>query len=43
MAKEKIGSDFPTLETDRLILRKVTSEDLEDMHAYGSKIGRAHV
>ena len=36
MTEEKIGSDFPTLETDRLILRKVTSEDLKDMHAYGS-------
>ena len=33
---EKIYSDFPILETERLILRKVTKEDIEDMNLYGS-------
>lgn len=33
---EKIYSDLPTLETERLILRKVTKEDIEDMYLYGS-------
>jgi len=28
--------DLPTLETDRLLLRKLTMEDLEDIFAYGS-------
>jgi len=36
MEIEKIYGDLPTLETERLILRKVTIEDLEDMHLYGS-------
>lgn len=33
---EEIYSDLPTLETDRLILRKVTLNDVEDMFSYGS-------
>ncbi|MEK5205461.1 MULTISPECIES: GNAT family protein [Psychrobacillus] len=33
---EKIYSDLPTLETEHLILRKVTKEDIEDMYLYGS-------
>lgn len=33
---EKIYGDLPTLETERLILRKVTKEDIEDMYLYGS-------
>ena len=33
---EKIYSDLPTLETERLILRKVTKEEIEDMYLYGS-------
>jgi len=33
---EKIYSDLPILETERLILRKVTKEDIEDMNLYGS-------
>lgn len=33
---EKIYSDLPILETERLILRKVTKEDIEDMYLYGS-------
>lgn len=33
---EKIYGDLPTLETDRLILRKITGEDVEDMFSYGS-------
>ncbi|SFQ41281.1 ribosomal-protein-alanine N-acetyltransferase [Psychrobacillus psychrotolerans] len=33
---EKIYSDLPILETERLILRKVTEEDIEDMYLYGS-------
>ncbi|MGE7662355.1 GNAT family N-acetyltransferase [Peribacillus sp. NPDC097197] len=28
--------NFPTLETERLILRKITWEDAEDIHVYGS-------
>lgn len=36
MEIEKIYGDLPTLETERLILRKVTLEDLEDMYHYGS-------
>lgn len=36
MKVEKIYGDLPILETDRLILRKVTLEDIEDMHLYGS-------
>lgn len=36
MEIEKVFGDLPTLETERLILRKVTLEDVEDMHAYGS-------
>lgn len=33
---EKIYCDLPTLETERLILRKVTKEDIEDIYLYGS-------
>ena len=36
MEIEKIYGDLPVLETERLILRKVTTEDMEDMHLYGS-------
>ena len=36
MEIEKIYSDLPILETEHLILRKVTLEDLEDMFLYGS-------
>jgi [ribosomal protein S5]-alanine N-acetyltransferase len=36
MEIEKIYGDLPILETERLILRKVTLEDLEDMFVYGS-------
>lgn len=32
MKVEKIYGDLPILKTDRLILRKVTLEDIEDMH-----------
>ncbi|RHW41166.1 N-acetyltransferase [Neobacillus notoginsengisoli] len=37
MEIEKIYGDLPVLETDRLILRKMTMEDAEDMFSYGSK------
>ncbi|MGM7702382.1 GNAT family N-acetyltransferase [Pseudalkalibacillus sp. Hm43] len=33
--KEKF-SDFPSLNTDRLILREITLEDTEDLHHYAS-------
>ncbi|MGE7603519.1 GNAT family N-acetyltransferase [Peribacillus sp. NPDC097675] len=33
---EKPFENFPTLETERLILRKVTWDDVEDIHAYSS-------
>lgn len=33
---ERVFGNLPTLETERLILRKVTSEDIEDLHYYGS-------
>ena len=33
---EKIYGDLPILETERLILRKVTIEDIQDMYLYGS-------
>jgi ribosomal-protein-alanine N-acetyltransferase len=36
MKVEKIYGDLPILETERLILRKITFEDIEDMHLYGS-------
>ncbi|WP_075617962.1 GNAT family N-acetyltransferase [Paenisporosarcina indica] len=36
MKIEKIYGDLPILETERLILRKVILEDIEDMHLYGS-------
>lgn len=36
MEIEKIYSDLPTLETERLILRKVTLDDVEDMYLYAS-------
>ncbi|MEW9500756.1 GNAT family N-acetyltransferase [Jeotgalibacillus marinus] len=33
---EKIYGDLPVLETERLILRKITFEDVEAMYSYGS-------
>lgn len=36
MEIEKIFANLPTLETERLILRKITLEDVEDMYTYGS-------
>jgi len=36
MEIEKIYSNLPILETERLILRKVTLEDVEAMYLYGS-------
>jgi [ribosomal protein S5]-alanine N-acetyltransferase len=33
---EKIFGDLPVLETERLILRKITIDDIEDMYSYGS-------
>ncbi|WP_117160984.1 GNAT family N-acetyltransferase [Paraliobacillus sp. X-1268] len=36
MKIEKVYGDLPIIETERLILRKVTLEDIEDMHLYGS-------
>ncbi|MFN7249907.1 MAG: GNAT family N-acetyltransferase [Anaerobacillus sp.] len=36
MESEKIYGNLPTLETERLILRKVTLNDVEDMYDYGS-------
>lgn len=36
MDVERIFGNLPTLETERLILRKVTLEDVEDLHYYGS-------
>lgn len=36
MRKEDIFSDLPTLETDRTILRKLRSEDEQDIFHYGS-------
>ncbi|MBD7944389.1 GNAT family N-acetyltransferase [Psychrobacillus sp. Sa2BUA9] len=36
MNVEKIYGDLPILETERLILRKVTLEDIQDMYLYGS-------
>lgn len=33
---DKIFSDFPTLETERLKLRKITIDDVEDMYSYCS-------
>ncbi|WP_064091654.1 GNAT family N-acetyltransferase [Rossellomorea aquimaris] len=33
---ETIFGNLPTLETERLILRKITVEDVEDMFSYGS-------
>ena len=33
---EKPFENFPTLETERLILRKLTWEDVEDIHTYSS-------
>jgi len=37
MEVEKIYAALPVLETERLLLRKVTLEDVEDIFAYGSK------
>jgi [ribosomal protein S5]-alanine N-acetyltransferase len=34
----KIFSDFPILETERLKLRKITLEDVEDMYSYCSNV-----
>jgi [ribosomal protein S5]-alanine N-acetyltransferase len=36
MEIEKIYGDLPFLETERLILRRITLEDVEDMYSYGS-------
>ena len=36
MSNEKIFDDLPKLETERLILRKITLDYVEDMHQYGS-------
>ncbi|MGP7818671.1 GNAT family N-acetyltransferase [Niallia sp. 01092] len=36
MEIDEIYGDLPTLQTERLILRKITLEDLDDMYAYGS-------
>ena len=36
MKVEDIYGDFPILETERLLLRKVTMDDAEDMFEYGS-------
>ncbi|KLV23034.1 MULTISPECIES: GNAT family N-acetyltransferase [Niallia] len=36
MEIEKIFGNLPILETERLILRKVTLEDVEDMYYYGT-------
>jgi len=36
MEIEMIYTDLPNLETERLILRKVTADDLEDMYLYAS-------
>jgi ribosomal-protein-alanine N-acetyltransferase len=36
MEIEKIFAELPTLETEHLILRKLRTEDLGDMHIYGS-------
>jgi ribosomal-protein-alanine N-acetyltransferase len=36
MEVEHIFGNLPTLETERLILRKITLEDVEDMYSYGS-------
>lgn len=33
---KKMFTHFPTLETERLILRKLTQKDAEDIHAYAS-------
>jgi [ribosomal protein S5]-alanine N-acetyltransferase len=33
---EKIYGNLPTLETERLLLRKITLEDVEDMYSYAS-------
>ena len=36
MKVQDIYNDLPTLETERLVLRKVKATDLQAMHAYGS-------
>ncbi|MBO0992805.1 GNAT family N-acetyltransferase [Bacillus sp. SD088] len=36
MGITKILAELPTLETERLVLRKIRTEDLGDMHIYGS-------
>ncbi|WP_042220839.1 GNAT family N-acetyltransferase [Oceanobacillus manasiensis] len=36
MEIEDIFSNLPTLETERLLLRKVTLNDMEDIYSYGS-------
>lgn len=36
MNLESVFGNLPTLETERLILRKVRSEDIEDLRDYGS-------
>ncbi|GEN46873.1 GNAT family N-acetyltransferase [Alkalibacillus haloalkaliphilus] len=37
MKIEDVYSDFPTLETDRLKIRKLTMDDVEDINKYTSK------
>lgn len=36
MKIEEIFGDLPELETERLILRKITLDDVEDMYSYCS-------
>ncbi|GIO96025.1 hypothetical protein J14TS5_11110 [Paenibacillus lautus] len=43
MRIEDIFSDLPTLETDRTMLRKLRSEDEQDIFHYGSNVGSARV
>lgn len=38
MEIDKIFSNFPILETERLKLRKITLEDVEDMYSYCSNV-----
>lgn len=43
MKIEDIYKDFPPLESDRIILRKLTEADAEDLFAYASKEDRKMV
>lgn len=36
MGAEKLNEDLPVLETERLLLRRITLDDVEDIFAYGS-------